>query len=65
MTGVIHIVNQVMLPGKLGVMPPPPEECSSIAEIACDLDDFSTLCTAVGQAGLDGALSDGTWTVFA
>jgi transforming growth factor-beta-induced protein len=29
------------------------------------LPDFSTLCAAVGIAGLGGALSDGNWTVFA
>lgn len=41
--------------------------CSSVisVDIACELDDFSTLCTAVKAAGLDDALSHGTWTVFA
>ena len=33
------------------------------AEIACGNDAFSTLCTAVTQAGLGDALSSGTWTV--
>eukprot|EP00529_Nitzschia_sp_RCC80_P035964 CAMPEP_0113504140 /NCGR_PEP_ID=MMETSP0014_2-20120614/34558_1 /TAXON_ID=2857 /ORGANISM="Nitzschia sp." /LENGTH=167 /DNA_ID=CAMNT_0000399233 /DNA_START=905 /DNA_END=1409 /DNA_ORIENTATION=+ /assembly_acc=CAM_ASM_000159 len=38
----------------------------TIAEIACGLDDFSTLCAAVVAAGLDGALAgDGPFTVFA
>ena len=41
------------------------KECSSIAEIACSNDDFSTLCTAVQAAGLAEALSGGEWTVFA
>jgi uncharacterized surface protein with fasciclin (FAS1) repeats len=35
------------------------------AEIACGLDDFSTLCTLVKDFGLAEALSGGTWTVFA
>lgn len=35
------------------------------AEIACSLEDFSTLCAAVTKAGLAEALSGGTWTVFA
>lgn len=41
------------------------EECKTIAEIACGLDDFSTLCAAVVAAGLDGVLSEGEYTVFA
>lgn len=39
--------------------------CCTSAEIACGLDNFSTLCSAVQLAELDGALSDGQWTVFA
>jgi len=41
-------------------------QCSTIAEIACNTDGFSTLCAAVKAAGLDNAL-DGTakFTVFA
>ncbi len=35
------------------------------AEIACSTDDFSTLCTAVTQAGLGETLSEGSFTVFA
>jgi uncharacterized surface protein with fasciclin (FAS1) repeats len=54
-----------MLPGRLKVSPAPPVECQSIAEIACGLDNFSTLCAAVTQAGLGSALSHGLWTVFA
>jgi transforming growth factor-beta-induced protein len=34
-------------------------------DVACGLDDFSTLCSAVTLAGLGDALTDGTWTVFA
>jgi len=58
--------DQVMLPGRLkATIPPPPVECQTIAEIACGLEDFTTLCTAVTQAGLGDALSSGLWTVFA
>lgn len=35
------------------------------AALACSLPDFSTLCTAVGKAGLADALSGGKFTVFA
>lgn len=41
------------------------EECSSIAEIACGTDGFSTLCAAVQAAGLAGPLSTDRFTVFA
>ncbi|KAL3903803.1 MAG: hypothetical protein SGARI_005220, partial [Bacillariaceae sp.] len=70
--GYIHVVNEVMLPGRLniggGAAPAPapaPDGCQTIAEIACGVDDFSTLCAAVTQAGLADALSEGEWTVFA
>ncbi|GAX27073.1 hypothetical protein FisN_9Lh212 [Fistulifera solaris] len=42
-----------------------PTSCSTIAEIACSTHDFSTLCTAITQAGLGGTLSEGSFTVFA
>jgi transforming growth factor-beta-induced protein len=35
------------------------------ADIACSLEQLSTLCTAIGLAGLGGNLSEGNWTVFA
>jgi len=54
-----------MIPGRLSLHSTKRQACQSIAEIACGTDDFSTLCTAVTAAGLDGALSEGTWTVFA
>jgi uncharacterized surface protein with fasciclin (FAS1) repeats len=71
--GFIHVVNEVMLPGRLNIgggdsapaPAPAPEDCQTIAEIACGVDDFSTLCAAVTQAGLADALSEGEWTVFA
>ncbi|KAL7563114.1 hypothetical protein ACA910_012298 [Epithemia clementina (nom. ined.)] len=59
--GVVHVVNQVMLPRPLDQ----PGKCSSIAEIACSTDGFSKLCAAVKAAGLDEALSgDDKLTVF-
>ncbi|KAG7359337.1 secreted/surface protein with fasciclin-like repeat domain [Nitzschia inconspicua] len=42
-----------------------PTTCDTIADIACGLDDFSTLCSLVVQFDLAGALSAGNWTVFA
>ncbi|KAL7563124.1 hypothetical protein ACA910_012306 [Epithemia clementina (nom. ined.)] len=58
--GVIHVVNEVLLP------PPQPWECSNIVEIACNTQGFETLCAAIEAAGLDNEL-DGpdTFTVFA
>lgn len=41
------------------------DECKTIAQIACGLEDFSTLCTAVQLAGLGETLSGGEFTVFA
>lgn len=41
------------------------EHYSSIADIACESSLFSTLCTAITQAGLREALSGGSWTLFA
>lgn len=38
---------------------------STIVEIAVGSEDFETLTAAVVAAGLDGALSGGSWTVFA
>jgi uncharacterized surface protein with fasciclin (FAS1) repeats len=38
---------------------------STIVDIAVGSEDFETLTAAVVAAGLDGALSGGSWTVFA
>ncbi len=38
---------------------------NTIVDIAVGSEDFETLTAAVVAAGLDGALSDGNWTVFA
>jgi uncharacterized surface protein with fasciclin (FAS1) repeats len=40
-------------------------ECSTIADIACDSEDFDTLCTLLMEYNLTENLSEGTWTVFA
>ena len=39
--------------------------CSTITEIACNTDGFATLCAAVQAAGLDEALGEDIFTVFA
>jgi uncharacterized surface protein with fasciclin (FAS1) repeats len=44
---------------------PPETSCSTIAHIACNTDGFATLCAAVQAADLGGALTNGTFTVFA
>jgi uncharacterized surface protein with fasciclin (FAS1) repeats len=101
--GVVHVVDQVMLP-KLKSIPfelcgsdeteadpvttapveataapveataapveaesvvIPEPFCESIADIACNSVDFTTLCDLLQQFALDEALSGGTWTVFA
>lgn len=79
--GVVHVVDQVLLP-KLNkipfdscVEPPAPVapvqpaapdgSCLSIASIACEDPNFSTLCSLVKGNDLAEALSGGNWTVFA
>jgi uncharacterized surface protein with fasciclin (FAS1) repeats len=90
--GVVHVVNQVMLPIELGLDPPTDvdtsspvevissfpsgvptslpsygdnETCTTIVGIACETPATTTLCELIDQYGLDDALSDGIWTVFA
>jgi uncharacterized surface protein with fasciclin (FAS1) repeats len=79
--GVVHVVDQVLLP-KLNkipfascVEPPAPVEpvqpaapdgsCLTIASIACEDPNFSVLCSLVKGNDLAEALSSGNWTVFA
>lgn len=38
--------------------------CLNTADIICESSLFSTLCTAITQAGLRESLSGGTWTLF-
>ena len=40
----------------------PPGECMTISEIACSLEDFSTLCGLLQAQNLTDALDDGVWT---
>ena len=41
------------------------EACATVTRIACETDATSTLCELIQQYGLDEALSEGLWTVFA
>jgi len=59
--GVVHTVDEVILPGYLAPKP----NCESITDIVCDSHDFVTLCDALHWTGLDEVLDDGSWTVFA
>jgi uncharacterized surface protein with fasciclin (FAS1) repeats len=76
--GIIHAIDQVLLPSldtPIDPTPAPsdgnetevPETCESIANIICDLQEFEILCALVGQAGLVDELSSGDkiFTVFA
>ena len=38
-----------------------------IVDVACNSNDFTILCFAItqGVSGLEAALSDGEWTIFA
>jgi len=61
--GVIHVIDQVILPPS---MTKEQAEMGDIVEIAEAAGDFSTLLTAVGAAGLVETLKgDGPFTVFA
>ncbi|GAX29021.1 hypothetical protein FisN_7Hu388 [Fistulifera solaris] len=64
-SGVVHMVDEVLLPAELGPESQIPAGCKSIADIVCESSLFSTLCTAITQAGLREALSGGSWTIFA
>jgi len=59
--GVVHTVDEVILPGYLAPKP----NCESITDIACGSHDFDILCDALHWTGLDEVLDDGSWTVFA
>jgi len=75
--GIIHAIDQVLLPSldtPIDPTPAPsdgnetevPETCESIADVICDLEEFESLCALVGQAGLVDTLSgDDIFTVFA
>jgi transforming growth factor-beta-induced protein len=56
--GVIHVIDTVILP--------PPATAKTIAEIAIENEDFSTLVAAVTAAGLaETLMGEGPFTVFA
>ena len=59
----LHSLVRAARGGRLTPMSPP----SSVVkvDVACSLENFSTLCTAIQVAGLEDALSSGHWTVFA
>ena len=63
--GVVHVVNQVLLPHPVHPVTPP-QQCSSITKILCGSPTFSTLCAAVKAAGLADVLNGpDEFTVFA
>ena len=66
--GLVHGMDGVILPSETPETPMPPSN-STVADIACNTDGsfsgFSTLCAALQAAGLEAALRDGTYTVFA
>lgn len=59
--GVIHTVDEVILPGHMAPKP----KCQSIVEIVCDDNDFDVLCHALIFTDLDDDLGEDEWTVFA
>ena len=68
--GVIHVIDTVLLPPADSSTPlqdPVETETGTILEVAQNTADLSTLVTAIGVAGLDGALGHpgDTYTVFA
>ncbi|KAL7563122.1 hypothetical protein ACA910_012305 [Epithemia clementina (nom. ined.)] len=61
--GVVHVVNQVMLPP---MDPVPTVPSKNIVEIACETEGFSKLCSLIRAAELESEWSSsGPWTVFA
>jgi len=64
--GVVHVIDQVLLPPSEPTDDTPAEPTQSIVEIASGDDRFSTLVAALQAADLVDALSgDGPFTVFA
>jgi len=62
--GVIHVLDQVMVPPSLGVVEPPP---TTIIDVAEEAGTFSILLAALDAASLTEVLADAdaTFTVFA
>jgi transforming growth factor-beta-induced protein len=65
--GVIHVIDQVIMPAeKAAAPPPPPPKVNHIVNVAADAGGFSTLLAAATAAGLVDTLSGaGPFTVFA
>jgi uncharacterized surface protein with fasciclin (FAS1) repeats len=76
--GVVHLIDEVMLPKKRtpaptpaptkprAPTPAPTRSCKSIKEIVCGDDDFEYLCKGLKWAELDDVLDDpGSFTFFA
>eukprot|EP00529_Nitzschia_sp_RCC80_P022801 CAMPEP_0113461128 /NCGR_PEP_ID=MMETSP0014_2-20120614/11374_1 /TAXON_ID=2857 /ORGANISM="Nitzschia sp." /LENGTH=489 /DNA_ID=CAMNT_0000352865 /DNA_START=171 /DNA_END=1640 /DNA_ORIENTATION=+ /assembly_acc=CAM_ASM_000159 len=59
-------VSDLTMPPNIPTAPEPTgPDCPTIADIACDLGDFTTLCTLITELGFFDDLSSGEWTVFA
>merc|ERR1719446_223763 len=69
LNGVIHVIDKVLIPGKMEAAPDTPTAVvplPNIVETAQSIDDFSTLVAAVVAADLVDTLSSpGPFTVFA
>ncbi|NOH11852.1 MAG: fasciclin domain-containing protein [Chloroflexi bacterium] len=64
--GVIHVIDAVLLPGAEEAMDDMEEMTETIVDIAVADENFSTLVTALSEAGLVEALQgEGPFTVFA
>jgi transforming growth factor-beta-induced protein len=64
--GVVHIIDRVLIPGRLTPTPPNPSGNQTIVQLAVATPTLSTLVAAVKAAGLVDTLSGpGPFTVFA
>jgi uncharacterized surface protein with fasciclin (FAS1) repeats len=64
--GIVHGIEDVLMPGTSTVTPPTTTSENTIVDIASSNSDLSTLVQAIQVAGLVDALStDGPFTVFA
>ena len=63
--GLVHVVNQVMLPPSLSIFPKDDDRpCSNIGDLICNTDNLSDLCRALKAAQLD-LNRRGPYTIFA
>jgi len=71
--GIVHAIDQVMLPGEdlpatdaPTLAPTNATECESLDQIICSLPEFETLCALLGDAELlDDIGGDEVFTIFA